>query len=242
MEAVVMLTHVSTVDAAGLPLLFDVNLVVYRGESVALLGPSGCGKSTLLRLIAGMASTRGGTVQVEGNDIAKLSYRAQQQHRRSLGYAFDAGGLLANQSIGDNVALPVEYHAERAVSRADVDNAVRALADELGFAAWLGEPASTAPAAVCKKASLARALILEPRLLLVDEPHRTLTRSEADTIAQTIERRRKSANMTVVMTSTYLAPAPFVADRCLYLEHGQLLTEREEALSKRGEPLVMSKR
>jgi putative ABC transport system ATP-binding protein len=227
-DAVVMLTHVSAVDGAGLPLLFDVRLVVQRGESVAILGPSGSGKSLLLRMIAGMALPRGGSVQVEGRDVGKLSYAEARLHRTAVGYVFDAVGLLANQSLGDNVALPLEYHRGGELSRGEVGSAVSAIATELDFAGWLGEIASGAPAAVRKRALLARALILEPRLLLVDDPHGSLTRAEAEAAAAAIERRRRTKQMTVLMTSTNFAPAPFVADRCLYLEQGRLVTEREE--------------
>jgi len=203
-------------------LLLGLDLAVAAGEAVAVIGRSGSGKSTLLRLIAGMTNLRAGKVEVGGRELSNLTYAELQAHRCATGVSFATAGLLANKTIGDNIMLPFEYHTVPEPSVEAVSARLRAIADELQLLDDLREPAPRASAAVRKRAMIARALVLEPALLLLDEPDLGLTVSEAVPVVAAIERRRRERGLTVVMTMHHPHHEPYVVDRVLRLEHGTL--------------------
>lgn len=225
-------------SSEGRLVLDEVLIEVDRGTTTALVGPVGGGKTTLLRVIAGMVRPTSGVARVLGADLASLGYDGMRAHRLRIGFAFESTGLLGNASIGDNVALPLRYHQGARLGHAAVLERVRAVAEELGIESHLAERSVLANASVRKRALVARALVLEPELLLCDEPQVGLTQREARRVADALERRRRERAMTMVMTDHDGWLDPYLADHTVYIDGGRLRTtptlrpsEIDEALS-----------
>ena len=219
----VSLLHVTKRDAEGHLLLDDVSFDVEPGGHVALVGQVGSGKTLVLRLIAGAEQLDEGAVIVDGVSVAALGYRELQAHRASTGFAFELAGLLANQTIFENVALPLRYHEGGRLGEEEIRARVSGLLEELHVA-----PATAAllparvNASVRKRALLCRALVLEPRLLLFDEPQAALVTAEQRLVQEACDSRRKSRGMTIIQADHDGHFGPFVPDRVVFLERGRV--------------------
>jgi ABC-type transporter Mla maintaining outer membrane lipid asymmetry ATPase subunit MlaF len=205
----------------GRAVLDSVTLAGAPGSATALVGHVGGGKTTVLRLLAALVRPSRGTVRALGADLADFTYEELRAHRLQIGYAFESTGLVGNMTIGENIALVLSYH------HGDPRGAwhkVRELADELDIERHLDEAPFRANGSVRKRALIARALAVEPKLLLCDEPQVGLTRREATLVSDAIERRRRSKGLTVVFADHDGYLDPFVVTRTFYLENGRLLT------------------
>jgi NitT/TauT family transport system ATP-binding protein len=181
----------------------DMDLAVEAGEFLAILGPSGCGKSTLLRIIARLAAPDGGSVLLEPADAP-----------HQTGYVFQDAHLLPWRNVLDNVALPLELMG---VSRGESFNKARQALANVG----LREAETRYPAQLSggmrMRVSLARALVAEPRLLLLDEPFAALdeiTRFRLDVQLRDLWISRR---MTVIFVTHSISEATFLADRAIVL-------------------------
>jgi ABC-type multidrug transport system ATPase subunit len=224
---VVELEGASVVNELGRTVVREVSLTVEAGEAVALIGHNGGGKTTILRLVAGLGLATSGTVRTLGVDLTRASYVERRQHHLAVGFVFELGGLLANRTVYDNVSLPLAYHRADASPR-KVDARVRSIAAELGIEGDLETPSFRVNASVRKRALFARALVLEPRLLLCDEPQIGLTPREAARVASAITTRMKQG-MTVMFADHDGVLDPYSVDRVLYMENGQILARPSAA-------------
>ena len=215
------LDRVGVVNELGLPLLMRIRLTVQAGEALAVVGRNGSGKSTLLRVVAGLIAPRSGTVRIAGEDVFSLDYHAQQRVRTRVGMVFERGGVWANRTIESNISLPLEYHHPEL----DTRKTVRQVAEELGIDGSLNRPATEADASVQRRTLIARALVMQPALLLFDEPQHSLTPDEARPVCDAIERRRTQQRLTVIYADHDGHVDPFRVDRCVYLAHGQLTNQ-----------------
>lgn len=186
--------------------LTDINIDIKTGEFVALIGPSGCGKSTLLRMIASLEQPSQGSITIDGKSPAALA----PQHK--LGVAFQDHALLPWLTVEENVSLPY-----RVANRPIETERVRELIELVG----LGRYASTKPAHLSggmrQRASIARALVLRPSLLLLDEPFGALdavTRRQLNIELQTIW---TEYGITTVLVTHGVDEALFLADRVVVL-------------------------
>lgn len=201
-----------------MPVLMGVSLNAQEGEIVSINGRHGSGKTALLRVIAGMQPISSGEAKVLGFDVRRLDYVGRQQLHLSVGLVFESSGLLSTRTIFDNIALPLAYHKPN-VEAAPI---VKAIAKELAFEHSLYLPTLEVTASVRKRAFLARALITEPDVLLVDEPQRALSDNEKEVVSNTIERRCKERGLTVVFADHDGDLRPYHIDRCITIEQGQL--------------------
>ena len=189
--------------------LRDVDLAVGRGELVAIVGPSGCGKSTLLRIIAGLRPPSRGRVEVDARPV--------ERPLRSVGMVFQAPVLLKWRTIESNVLLPAE------LSGLD-PRAYRARAGELLSLVGLAEFAQKLPRELSggmqQRASLCRALLLDPPLLLMDEPFGALdamTRDEMNLELLRVWGEGTRERKTIVFVTHSIAEAVFLADRVIVM-------------------------
>jgi ABC-type lipoprotein export system ATPase subunit len=213
--AVVALDRVSVGNVAGVPLVMEVRLTVRAGEAVAVSGRVGSGKGTLLRVIAGQRPAIAGSAVVLGVDLGSLDYRGRQALALGVGFVFERTGIWPNRSVLENVVLPLRYHFP------EVDAAARGrtLAEELGIADALGVRASEVDQSVQKRTLFARALSLDPQVLLVDEPQVFLTPDEAALVAEAVERRR-ARGTAVIYADHDGALAPFTVERVCLIQDG----------------------
>jgi len=200
-----------------------ISVDIRAGEFVALLGASGSGKSSLLNLVAGLDSPTSGAVTVHGNDLAALSREQLAKYRlHTVGMVFQSFNLIASMSLLENVELPMRF--------AEVDRLERAaLARESLERVGLGGRISHRPMELSggeqQRASLARALINQPKLLLADEPTGNLDSRTGTEIMELIRSFNQSLGMTVLMVTHEQALAEKYAGRMLHLADGKLVDD-----------------
>jgi phospholipid/cholesterol/gamma-HCH transport system ATP-binding protein len=205
------------------PILENVNIQIGPGEIVALLGASGCGKSTLLRSLCGLLPPLSGEVRLFGESLYDLDEEARANLVRRLGFAFQNDALFSSMTIEENVALPL-----RELTRLPdpvIREMVRMRLDLVG----IGELARRYRAQISggqrKRAALARASILDPMLILCDEPTAGLDPVVAAEIDNTLTQFRDALGSTIVVVSHELASIRATADRAVMLANGGVAAE-----------------
>jgi len=201
--------------------LNGVNLDVHEGEVLVIMGGSGSGKSTLLRHMIGTFIPDGGTVRVFGEDLATLSEQSMNNVRRKFGILFQSGALFNSMSVADNVALSLREHTD--LDPDIIEFIVKIKLEQVG----LREAAEKFPTQISggmkKRAGLARALALDPKLLFYDEPSAGLDPVTSATIDQLILDLAKKAGATSVVVTHEMDSAFVIADRIAMLDKGKML-------------------
>jgi phospholipid/cholesterol/gamma-HCH transport system ATP-binding protein len=154
---------------AGHKVLNGISLSVNRGETLAVLGRSGTGKSVLLRLIIGLDTPDSGSIRIHGKDIAGLALDRMGEIRKKMGFLFQSAALYDSLTVQENVAFPLEHH-RRDLSKSERADRVRDLLAEVGLDSYIDRMPSDISGGMQKRVGLARALALEPEILLLDEP------------------------------------------------------------------------
>jgi phospholipid/cholesterol/gamma-HCH transport system ATP-binding protein len=200
--------------------LDDVTLEVPRWTGFALLGRSGTGKSVTLKHIIGLMQPDSGRVIVEGREVNALTGRALADVRRRIGFLFQNAALFDSISVGENVAFPLRRHTDLD------DRAIRQLAKsklaEVGLEKEYDKMPADLSGGMRKRAGLARAMALDPDILLVDEPSAGLDPVTADEIDDLLV-ELKNRGTTVVMVTHDIPSARHVADEMAFLHEGKVI-------------------
>ncbi len=202
----------------GEPVLRGIDLRITRGEIVALIGGSGCGKSTLVRTLAGLLPPIEGEVELFGRALYELSGDARTAVLRHVGVAFQSDALFSSMTIADNVALPLRELVDlpQAVAREMVEMKLELVG--------LAELAQRLPAQLSggqrKRAALARASVLDPELMMCDEPTAGLDPVVAADLEHTLLQFRDVLGTTIVVVSHELASVKTIADRAVMFAGG----------------------
>jgi phospholipid/cholesterol/gamma-HCH transport system ATP-binding protein len=215
----------------GQPVLQGLAFDIAPGEVFVILGASGCGKSSLLRVLIGLAPPAAGRVFIEGQDLYDGDEDRLQRLRRRFGVMFQAGALWSAMSVGDNLMLPLQLFST--LTPAQCRARARAKLELVG----LQDAFDLMPAALSggmrKRAALARALVLEPPLLFLDEPGSGLDPLNAARLDTLILRLRRELGTTVVLVTHDIDSAVSVADRVLFLD------EAEQTMTALDSPQVL---
>ena len=207
-----------------------------RGRISILMGGSGTGKSTLLRLIGGLQQPDRGNIRVAGEEIVSAGESARVRARGRLGMLFQNGALLDSMSIFENVALPLREHAR--LSEAETADRVH---DRLG-AVGLSDVDELLPGelsgGMLRRAALARAIVMEPEILLCDEPFSGLDPPNVSRIEALLTHLNRDHGLTLIVTSHHMATSLRMAHRIMLLRGGnciegsprQLATSRDSAI------------
>jgi phospholipid/cholesterol/gamma-HCH transport system ATP-binding protein len=194
----------------------NVSFEVYEGEIFGILGGSGCGKSTLMKHMIGLYETVSGKVAVHGIDMTKADERQLKKMRLGIGVAFQSGGLFGSMTLAENVALPLQEYTD--LSPETIDLVVKmklSMVDLAGYENHLPEELS---GGMKKRASLARAMALDPTILFFDEPSAGLdpiTSAELDSLIKSI---RAGIGTTMVIVTHELQSILNIADRIIMLD------------------------
>jgi phospholipid/cholesterol/gamma-HCH transport system ATP-binding protein len=204
------------------PALNDVSLEIKSGELIALLGPSGSGKTTLLRLLLGLDVPQAGTVKIFGHPLGRCAVRDLERVRYRWGVLFQAGALFSALSVFDNIALPLREL--KSVPRDMVRPLVMLKLAQVGLKPEdaLKRPAELSGGMV-KRVSLARALILDPQLLFLDEPTAGLDPDSAKQFVRLLRKLRQELGLTVVMVTHDVDTLFAVVDRVAVLADQRIL-------------------
>jgi phospholipid/cholesterol/gamma-HCH transport system ATP-binding protein len=207
-----------------LKVLNGVSLRVNRGETLAVLGRSGTGKSVLLRLIIGLETPDSGSVRINGQNIAGLALDRLGAIRKKMGFLFQHAALYDSLTIQENVAFPLEHH-RRDVSRSERADRVKQLLAEVGMGENLDKMPSDISGGMQKRVGLARALDLEPEILLLDEPTAGLDPISSGEINELILKLQRERQMASIVVTHDLHSARRIADRLALLNEGDVVIE-----------------
>jgi len=201
--------------------LNGINLDITRGETMVLLGGSGSGKSTLLRHIIGLERPQAGRILVNGVDLATSAQKDLKRIRRSIGVAFQDPALFNSMSVGDNVALPLREHTRLAESTISLMTWMKLMV--VGLAEFGNYSPRELSGGMQKRAAVARALALDPEILVFDEPSAGLDPIVAAELDELILGLKRAFSMTVVVVTHEMASAFRIADRMAMLYQGSLI-------------------
>ena len=204
--------------------LNGISLTVSRSETLAVLGRSGTGKSVLLRLIIGLEKPDSGSVRIHGQDIAGLALDQLGEIRKKIGFVFQNAALYDSLTVEQNVAFPLQHH-KKAMSKSEQSDRVRALLAEVGMEGDLNKMPSDISGGMQKRVGLARALALEPDILLLDEPTAGLDPISAAEIDDLVLKLQAEHHMASIVVTHDLHSAKAIADRLALLNEGDVVIE-----------------
>ncbi len=201
--------------------LHGISFDVRRGETLVILGGSGSGKSTLLRTLMGLEKPGAGEVWIKGVNIATASESELDEIRKKMGVSFQGGALFGSMTVGENVALPLREHTR--LEDSTIEIMVRIKLEQVGLASFEDYMPSELSGGMKKRAAVARALAMDPDMLLFDEPSAGLDPIIAAGIDDLILELKKAYSMSIVVVTHELASAFMIADRLLLIDRGNVL-------------------
>ena len=202
--------------------LDGINLSVDRGETLAVLGRSGTGKSVLLRLIIGLDTPDSGSICIRGQNIAGLPLDRMGEIRKKMGFLFQHAALYDSLTVAENVAFPLAHHRKE-MSKPDRRDRVEQLLAEVGMEGSLEKMPSDISGGMQKRVGLARALALEPEILLLDEPTAGLDPISSGEIDDLILKLQRERQMASIVVTHDLHSAKTIANRLALLDQGNVV-------------------
>ncbi len=215
-EVVDLVTHYGPRE-----ILHGINLTINEGEIMIIMGGSGSGKSTLLRYLLGLGVPTSGSINLLGKDITKISNTEMHQLRQNMGVAFQGGALLSSMSIGENVQLPLREHTRLDEKTMEIMARMKLEVVNLGGFEKL-MPAELSGGMI-KRAAVARAIVMDPKLMFFDEPSAGLDPVVSAELDELILNLRDAMKMTIVVVTHELESAFKIADRITVLDQGNIL-------------------
>lgn len=202
-------------------ILEDVSMRFARGKVVALMGGSGCGKTTVLKLIGGQLTPEGGRVLFDGQDVHRLDRDGLYRLRRRMGMLFQFGALFTDMSVFDNVAFPLREHTR--LSEELIRDLVLMKLQAVGLRGAAGLMPSQVSGGMSRRVALARAIALDPPLLMYDEPFAGLDPISLGTIAQLIRRLNDALGATSILVTHDVKESFEICDYAYVMGSGRIL-------------------
>src|SRR6202163_737554 len=219
-SAAVVFEHVSK-SFGTKQVLRDVSFDIHAGEALCILGRSGTGKSVTLKLIVSLLKPDQGKIWVEQDEITHLGESELSRVRRKMGFLFQDAALFDSLTLYENLALPLARLTTK--SPAEIDFAVNDVLRQVELEGDQGKLPSDLSGGMRKRAGLARALVLEPKVLLADEPSSGLDRITASEIDELLLRQKRDKGMTILVVTHDVHGARRVGDRFAVLDKGDLI-------------------
>ena len=198
----------------------DLNLTIKRGEITALMGPSGTGKTTLLRLITRQLIPQQGRILVDGVDIASLNWRKLYELRQRFGMLFQNGALLTDINVFENVAFPLREHTK--LSNRLIRHVVLTKLHAVGLRGAADMMPAALSGGMARRVALARAMVMDPEILIYDEPFVGLDPISMGVIVRLVRRMNDALDITSIIVSHDVAEVSTVADRSYLISDGKV--------------------
>src|SRR5271155_4751812 len=201
--------------------LNDVSFHIDQGQALCLLGRSGTGKSVTLKLIMALMQPDSGEVWVDRENVGGMNERSLSHVRKKLGYLFQDAALFDSLTLYENLALPLARLTKK--SKDEIDDVVHRTLTDVGLGADSAKFPSALSVGMRKRAGLARALVLEPKILLADEPSSGLDRITASEIDELLMRRKDEHGTALIVVTHDVHGARHVGDRFAVFDKGDLI-------------------
>jgi len=209
-----------------------VNIDIYRGKITAIMGPSGTGKTTLLRLIGGQLRPDSGTIEVDGQDVHKLSRKELYELRKRMGMLFQSGALLTDISVFDNVAFPLREHTQ--LSESMIRDLVLMKLQAVGLRGARDLMPAELSGGMARRVALARAITLDPMMVLYDEPFTGQDPISMGTLVNLIHRMNDAMGLTSIVVSHDVTETAEIADVIYLLSEGKVIEKGSPVQLKRS--------
>ena len=219
---VISLQHVYKAFA-GKEVLKDLSFDVVRGESIVIVGGSGTGKSVTLKHIIGLMQPDAGHVLVDGQDLCCMKPVALNDFRKRFGMAFQEGALFDSMSVFENIAFPLRRHTK--MTEKEIRDRVEECLDQVHLVGVETKRPSELSGGMRRRVGFARAISLQPEILLFDEPTTGLDPVISDVIAELIREMDQNLNATTVSITHDMKVAFKIADRVAMLHRGHIIEE-----------------
>lgn len=201
--------------------LDGINLDIRRGEVFVILGGSGCGKSTLLRNLVGLMNPYSGSILYEGKDFTKMHDEECTEVRKRIGMCFQGSALFNSITVGDNVALPLREHTKLPESTIDIMTKIKL--DLVGLGGFERYMPAELSGGMKKRAGVARAMAMDPKIIFYDEPSAGLDPIVAAGLDMLIRKMQHTFNLTSVVVTHEMESVKLIADRVCMLERGRVV-------------------
>lgn len=222
----------------GSRIIFDgVDIDIARGRITAIMGPSGTGKTTLLRLIGGQLRPETGAIRVDGKDIPRLDRRELFEVRRGMGMLFQSGALFTDLSVYENVAFPLRVHTE--LPEAMIRDLVLMKLHAVGLRGARDLMPAELSGGMARRAALARAIVLDPQLIMYDEPFAGQDPISMGMLVQLIRLLNDALGLTSIIVSHDVHEAASIADYIYVIADGKIIGHgAPDAILNSEEPRV----
>lgn len=201
--------------------LDELDLDVYKGETLAVIGPSGSGKSTVIKVLTGLLAPTSGSVQIEGQETSGFDDDAWDELRCHMGVVFQYSALFDFLSVGENVAFGLRRHFK--LPEEEIQRRVAALLEMVGMPGTQSMMPAELSGGMKKRVGLARALAMQPQVVFYDEPTSGLDPVMTMTISRLIRKTQKTLGVTSVLVTHDMESAYFAADRIAMLYKGKIV-------------------
>ena len=219
--------------------LDELDLDVYKGETLAVIGPSGSGKSTVIKVLTGLLAPTSGSVQIEGQETSGFDDDAWDELRCHMGVVFQYSALFDFLSVGENVAFGLRRHFK--LPEAEIQSRVAALLEMVGMPGTQSMMPAELSGGMKKRVGLARALAMQPQVVFYDEPTSGLDPVMTMTISRLIRKTQQTLGVTSVLVTHDMESAYFAADRIAMLYKGKIVqVGTPDEIKRSRNPIVHS--
>jgi phospholipid/cholesterol/gamma-HCH transport system ATP-binding protein len=220
--------------------LTNVSLKLFNGENLVVVGKSGIGKSVLIKCIVGLLIPDGGTILVFDNDVTALSRKELGELRQKIGFLFQSGALYDSMTVKQNMEFPLR-RIKKNLTEKDIEEKVNEVLENVGLADALNKMPSQLSGGMRKRISLARTIVVDPMIMLYDEPTTGLDPVTSDEISTLIIDLQKKYKTSSLIITHDIKCARKIADRIIMLSEGAVYKEgKPEDFDNSGDPLIES--
>jgi phospholipid/cholesterol/gamma-HCH transport system ATP-binding protein len=223
-----------------LKVLKKINLTLYKGENLVVLGKSGSGKSVLIKCIVRLLDPDSGSIEVFGDEVSTMNRAALSEVRKKVGFLFQSGALYDSMTVRQNLEFPLK-RIRKDLNKNEINEKVKEALENVGLADALDKMPSELSGGMRKRISLARTIVVDPLIMLYDEPTTGLDPVTSDEISALINDVQKKYKTSSIIITHDIECARATANRVVMLKDGEVYTEGTiEEFNQSKDPLIQS--
>jgi phospholipid/cholesterol/gamma-HCH transport system ATP-binding protein len=218
--------------------LKNVSLQLFNGENLVVLGKSGSGKSVLIKCIVGLLNPGGGTINVLGKEVGTLKSKELGELRTKIGFLFQSGALYDSMTVKQNLEFPLR-RVKRDLTQREIDEKIKEVLENVGLADAIDKMPSQLSGGMRKRISLARTIVVDPMIMLYDEPTTGLDPVTSDEISLLINHIQKKYKTSSIIITHDIECARMTANRVIMLQDGEVYKEGKLAEFEKSDDVLI---